>query len=769
MNFFRRKIRRDESLTTAPGTDHTWSDKSRRRSYFSVRRRDSTVQGAVPPAMMVKLSGGGDDDVAGKGGVLAVDDSTLAEPKSATKAGRTLRRRSIPGLAYLVSMRSTLQLGDKGGAAEVAMPEAAVHQGAAVQRAVSSSRRDRVGKRTSGSSDESSGGDSDDTLTARDIGELAAAHSGSAPATTAEATVADAGEQPPGSIPQTDGDSGAHTGGPGGAASAAGNDCASSALTSACTPNGGPCSTAFYIRGTVQESPQCVRQQGSQAAGVGANAGANTHDSKASPIPSQTTAENPRSAAQVPLLATAEESNGLRLLHAEVPRSAAAEPELNCTSNAALVTMEKVHREQALRTDVASTLLRSPQRRQQLTLGRWRGNASGNCGSRQHALTSAARSTLLSLTAGRHSPRKSISATEERPVRTLKGRHSLGGSRRVQSLLAGIGRSSDSESDDETHREQAAAVARAGRRRSSGTLGKLTMTPQPSAAEQARMDAWSADGDDFLVGDYDLSGANFELPRAPASLNAYLGADRCAYDGVPLTAKPPSPGPPAECATPASRLSSTSTVVEENALSPDQYKRIYSSSARKLQCPPGRRSISCIVHIRSIMAKANERHVVVTGGRALDTRLLPCDALADFYIHAAEPVVMRQPPHTAAPRSTTLHRPATSPVAYELSDTLLPVRSRSVGCMQQLAVRQPASPPSPPTDAEPLYNADLLGTDAGDLVSLEPVGGLHKLPGSEALDVLPVYRPMRRRRAGRRAAVRLRSAFVTATSVVAMP
>ncbi|KAJ2079912.1 hypothetical protein H4R24_003441 [Coemansia sp. RSA 988] len=740
MNFFRKKIRRDDSPGAAPDTDHTWSDKGRRRSYFTVRRRDSTVHSAVLPAMMVKLSGGSDNNVSGKGGTLAVDDSTLAEPK----ASRTLRRRSIPGLAYLVSMRSTLQLGNKDNTAEVAMPEAAVHQGAAVQRAVSSSRRDRVGKRTSSSSDESSGGDSDDTLAARDIGGLAAAQSGLASAPMAEATVADAEELSAGSIPRTGGSSGGHTGRPGSAASAAGDYCAFTKLASACTSNGGPCSTAFYIRGPVQDS---------QAIGVGVNAGAATHSSKASPIPLQTATVTSRSTAEESLLAIEEGDNGLRLLHAEAPRSVTAEPELDRTSHAALVTMEEVHGWQQSRTEVATTLLRSPRRRQQLTLGRWRGNSRDNCGSRQHALTSAARSTLLGLTAGRHSLWTSDPAAEESPAPKLKSRRSLGGSRRVQSLLAGIGRGSDSESDDEPSREQT-TTARTGRRRSSGTLGKLTMTPQPSAVEQARMDAWSADGDDFLVKDYDLSGANFEMPCAPASLNAYMGADRCAYAGVPLTAKPPSP---VECATPASRLSSTSTVVEENALSPDQYKRIYSSSARKLQGSPSRRGISCIVHIRSIMAKANERHVVVTGGRALGSRLLPCDALADFYAHAAEPVVVRQFSPVAAPRSVALHCPATLPVDYELSGTPPSARPQSVGSMQQLVVRQPAAPSA---DAELLYNADLLGPDAGDLVSLDSV---------DALNVLPVYRPMRRRKSDRRAADRFRSASVAATSVLAMP
>ncbi|PIA17999.1 hypothetical protein COEREDRAFT_80287 [Coemansia reversa NRRL 1564] len=282
------------------------------------------------------------------------------------------------------------------------------------------------------------------------------------------------------------------------------------------------------------------------------------------------------------------------------------------------------------------------------------------------------------------------------------------------------------------------------------------MTPQPSAVEQARMDAWSADGDDFLVGDYDLTGANFELPCAPASLNACMGADRCAYAGVPLAAKSPSPEP-GECATPASRLSSTSTFVEENALSPDQYKRIYSSSVRKLQYSPGRHGISCIVHIRSIMAKANERHVVVTGGRALDARPPPCDVFADFYSYATEPAIVRQPRFSAAPC------PATSPVAYECPKVPLPVSFQSVGCIQPLAVCQSAAPLSSLAEAEQLYNSDLLGSDAGDLVSLDPIGEQYTKPCFEALDALPVYRPMRRRKADRRAAVRFRFALVAAT------
>ncbi|KAJ2449638.1 hypothetical protein EV183_004780 [Coemansia sp. RSA 2336] len=344
-------------------------------------------------------------------------------------------------------------------------------------------------------------------------------------------------------------------------------------------------------------------------------------------------------------------------------------------------------------TTVLTAPRRQQQRRQQLNLNRVRARASTG------TLTSAMRSTLLNLTA-------------------------------TQSM----------------HSDSKPLAVRVQKKRSAGGLGKLSLTPQPTAAEQARMDAWTADDDEFSATDYDLSGVFFELPpTAPASL-ALPGADASAYSGISKSAKPEPPEIKlggSTCGTPGSRLSSTSTVVEECTLSPDQYRRIYNSSANKLHWPGKGRDMSCMLHIKNIMAKASECFVVVSGGRHLDTSKMARGVLAGLYDSELMPYRLLGAAAAAA-------------------DGPYPERSRSVACLQQLLLQQrpkqhSASAKLPArrrslddaqmvraeaAERELLYDSELLGKNAGDLVDPAYAAG----SGGD----MQAYRRFRHRKAGRR-------------------
>ncbi|KAJ2389716.1 hypothetical protein H4S02_002228 [Coemansia sp. RSA 2611] len=633
MNFFRKRVKRSTAPDQTGSDKHTDEGRSRRHSYFSMRRRDLTAQTVTPPATVAKLSGGDDDDTGKK----------------------SMRRRSIPGIAYLVGRRNSMQLGGSRSGAGIAEPAAAA-RGGTLERTMSARRA----RRSSDGGGGSDSGDSDDTLTAK--------HSDPAPA----ARRLSAGY----ALPTICGEPAM----PG----VASPDCAAADPAPACKPEGkapegkSPSRSSFFTSSSCEGKPS-----GRSPFFIGS-----------SPRPVQR--------------ATAEPTP-LRL-----PRSASVTAG---SSPDALATMED---SRLLRSD--TTVLVSPrlqQRRQALRLSRLRTSTSAS------TLTSAVRSTLFNLNG------------------------SLG-----------------QKAGNSLSREAAPSV-RFHKKRSAGALSKLSMAPQPTEAEQARMDAWAADDDEFSTSDYDLSGAYFELPLAPASLVS-AGTDHTAYGGIgkatgqALPALAPKQATASACTTPGSRLSSTSTVVEECTLSPEQYQRIYASSARKLQWPDRSRGMSSVVHIKSAMTRANECFVVVSGGRHLDACQMPPSVFA----------------------------PAHDPLGTAI-DGPYPARSRSVDCMQQLLRGARLGPPAAepvrrrsldsgcleraaPLDKErldqaaSLYDAGLLGSQAGDLVSLSPIGADSALERTGS--VLPQYRPFRRhrhRRVSRRSAGQLQPPFATVAPVTA--
>ncbi|KAJ2352594.1 hypothetical protein GGF43_003717 [Coemansia sp. RSA 2618] len=529
--------------------------------------------------------------------------------------------------------------GSRSGAAEVAVPEAAVHRGASLERTMSAGRG-RGARRSSdcGSSSDDSSGDSDDTLTTKDL----AASSDSAPAARTQS----AGRVAPTML------GGSAMPGPADA------DCADAepkSMPARVLDAALSVRTPFFL-GSASGPPRARAAAGSAPTRLTRSAQA---DSMA------------RSSQDAPAAA-----EGSRLLHS------------------------------------GTTVLAAPQqRRQQLSLGRLRS------GAKTSILTSTVRSTLLNLSVG-HNHRADVS-TPRKPVTTVRFQ----------------------------------------KKRSTGAMSKLSLAPQPTLAEQARMDAWTADDDDFSVSEYDLSGVYFELPLMPTQM---------LPSASPTTKQAPSNMSPKKthdsaCTTPGSRLSSTSTVVDECTLSPEQYQRIYRCSAHKLQLPGRGRAMSSMVHVKNIMAKASDCYVVVSGGRHLDACQMPRDVFAGLYVH-----------DSAAPAGDLL------------GDGPYPARSRSAVCMQQLWGRsrpdqssQAAAVPArrrsldnscigraaAASGCELLYSGDLLGPNSGDLVSLNPAGMASGYDSASA--TVPTYRPYRRRRAGRRASGNFMSAFATVAAVTA--
>ncbi|KAJ2537794.1 hypothetical protein EV175_006615, partial [Coemansia sp. RSA 1933] len=210
----------------------------------------------------------------------------------------------------------------------------------------------------------------------------------------------------------------------------------------------------------------------------------------------------------------------------------------------------------------------------------------------------------------------------------------------------------------------------AGKKRSGNGLGRLFHPPPLTETEQKRMDAWAADDDDFSTDEYDLTGVYFELPAI----------NMLAAEPTPIAHK-------SNEGTKGSRLSSTSTVVDDGALSPELSKRLFIASARKLQLSSsGRHGMVTLLHIRNAMVRANEQYVVASGGRRLAGPSTASVMVAELYA-----------------RDDRYYERAMLARAYSSS-------CRSLG--------GPDAPALVP-------DRDLLGFGSGDLVSLDPTIASH--------------------------------------------
>ncbi|KAJ2413124.1 hypothetical protein GGI10_003261 [Coemansia sp. RSA 2530] len=688
MNFLRQKFKRDTAATTATVSLDTEvvgdavdtmllsekaGDKSKRRSYFMIRTSSSPLlrrrdaPGPPPAAVLANTA-----------------SVTAVVPLVDSSAPRIQRRRSIPGVAYLIaSKRSAASKGtadDTSAAAGPTVPErAVVHSSglhapasdmAPVRRAsdCSSSTASSGSSSSSGddnNSDSSSGGDSDDTLMPADALEL-----------VAEAEAAPDSNLP-GEVTLTSGD------------------------------GSGSSSVRSYY--------SCSAAQSEDAP------------------------------AQMPT----------------APEALITESPVTSGGEAAEQTQPR------------------PQRRQ-LRLGRWR-TASISVPHRSdtdsgiNSLAALAlRPARLSLGAGPcHQQMRQLHGGKAPSESGDSDQAATAGSRKVHRLLSSLGHTHAnlglSDGQGNSSEWQRPHVAH---RKLSGALGKLLLTPPPpSAAEQAKMDAWTADDDDFSATDYDLSGTYFELmPTAKRATVDVSGSGRRKLSS-------------AECTTPESRLSSTSTVVDEGVamLEPEQYKRIFVSSARKLQLQCGRRGMSCVVHIKTMMTKASEHYVVVSGGRSLDAYRISRQVLADLYLSDSREdsgketeslVTTQQLPATAYPArrrsaggSYQTHRRARQPGAGKEREPrpAVAVAVASGDSSPASVVEVPLSSPPPLSPSAEIADAALarIATAAeeaelaefgmGDLVSLGPLTAMSSSSSSEAdtHNKRASYRRYRRRRASK--------------------
>ncbi|KAJ2897452.1 hypothetical protein IWW38_001720 [Coemansia aciculifera] len=666
MNFLRKKLKRDAAVPTA-ANDVESVDKSKRRSYFMMRTSSSPMLGrrdtiVVPPQPAVLA------DTAASAKVVAIADND--------SVSRIQRRRSIPGVAYL--MAASRSIASKGATDDIStdaglsVPErAVVHPGslhAVAPRANKSDEHVAAGcmperrasdcsstvsssssNRSSGDDNNSdgSGGDSDDTL---------------APA-----------------------------------------DAENSILPDVVTPAGGDGSIA-----------------------------------------SSTSSYYSCSVVPPPLTQVPTETN------AQIIESQPVSGESSPTES-----QPAAERQQS----------QNPQRRQ-LRLGRWRtastclaplGDNDNGIGKLAALAIRPARLSLGSAPSQQQLQLRGLCDESEQSV--------AAGSKKVHRLLSSLGHQSHASLGlNGSEAQQRPHVAH---RKLSGALGKLLLTPPPpSAAEQAKMDAWTADDDEFSANDYDLSGTYFEL--VPTS-------KQVVADEVPMLGSGRRKHSVGECTTPESRLSSTSTVVDEGAaaLGPEQYKRIFVSSARKLQLQCGRRGMSCVVHIKTMMTKASEHYVVVSGGRNLDAYRISREVLAELCLSASAedsvkerlPLVMTQQRQHSTAYPTRKRSVGGAQQAQRRSRRAAPEAecgSRPAVAVETLSsvVEVPLSSPPPLSPSAEIADAAMakIATEAeaavlaeygmGDLVSLGPTTSTSS-DDDEAHNSRPTYRRYRRRRASK--------------------
>ncbi|KAJ2233177.1 hypothetical protein GGI13_008809, partial [Coemansia sp. RSA 455] len=210
------------------------------------------------------------------------------------------------------------------------------------------------------------------------------------------------------------------------------------------------------------------------------------------------------------------------------------------------------------------------------------------------------------------------------------------------------------------------------------------------------------------------------------------------------------------------------------------YKRIFVSSARKLQLQCGRRGMSCVVHIKTMMTKASEHYVIVSGGRNLDAYRISRQVLADLYLSDAREDSGKERLSLATAQQQQQQQPATT----------YPARQRSVGSNYQAqrrarragagkegesrpavagggnssrdcVVEVPLSSPPPLSPSAEIADAalakittavdeaELAEYGMGDLVSLGPTMTTSRDSDDETHNRRPTYRRYRRRRASK--------------------
>ncbi|KAJ2804792.1 hypothetical protein H4R21_001503 [Coemansia helicoidea] len=728
------------------------AEKGDRRSLFSLRHHDRGARLPNAVAWFTKSRASGPR--------LARSASTIgagrSNARSDTEAPRTLacadqdprgmQWRSIPAFAQMLSKRASfLHLGGERSAAEGPPPEAPTRHVAVLRRAISA-RWERLTK----DSGECSARDSDDTLTAK--AKVAASETGS----SVEAPTVAAGK----------------------AANSAGSSLRSVR------------SDVTEVRADSDAEPAEVRVVGQriQFADTDTDADSDADSDADAPAPAPADAVEAEAEAETDLKP---QSAGSEAHQPELGQAVHMEAR---TDSGAPETVHAVGGCQLLPADPGATVPAGPRQQRKLNLRRrWTNtdNRSSSC----YAAMTTVRSTFAGLAAtmdrrdggrgraGSLSTQSSSSSTAtSAPApagatltvgtsRILRARHSIIGTETVQRLLTSLGHISSGGGGD-ADGSQGCAEAPPGQsaRRSMQSHGRLSLVPHPSEVERARMDAWVDDDDEFLPGDYDLSGAYYVLALKAAS----AGVSDTAYGGVP---QPEPQAPPrqqpqpqqrqqqeptlmqdgSKCRTPDSRMSSTSTstVVEGGALDPEQCRQIFLSSARKLRWSGRRREMSAVIHIRNTMVRANEQFAAASGGRLLDPWREARRLAADMCVYGGTaPAIERQQrdgimvPEAAAPERPAVGKPAHAGGQF-------PARTRSIECLPQLLRMARQAADKRDDGSEPVYDS-AHWAGAGDLVPLD-AGGRERA----------AYRPYPRRRGSRRSSACAGSAFAPAGVVAA--
>ncbi|KAJ2611028.1 hypothetical protein GGH99_005946 [Coemansia sp. RSA 1285] len=581
MNFFRRRPRRGNLVTDAadpdthslyistPEKDYIVSGKQKRQSYFSLRWRETTDADTVspPPTAVVKkvaLSRGDGSGTSDKH-ILRKRLSRNLHGESKI-GGKPLKQRSIPGISYLINKRSEAKLGNidnallaVGGQEGVGMEQQQQqHQKQREDEQHQQEQQQGIDEdRTSESSgDESSGGESDDTLATQncDI-----------------ETPAEYGADPTNSNNNNNNDSGSTAASlsAGERSGAAASDL--QAFPSLATAAGGNGSSAGSLdRAQCGASDGMARKCKATDAAKPCSAGLEGHKNDDATLP-KSTRHRRRS-----LLLRMESPTTPSHLESSVATVAADSGSKELLGRRRQLKLGRLGAGRQVQEPQNSE--RKPHWHQQLV---------------QRRVASAVRSTF----AGIHSSaeRGKTNGILALPARMLTG----AGNNDNGSSSSGSG------DDEPKHRLRIKTHSRAqsvmSKKRSGNGLGRLFHPPPPTAAEQARMDAWTEDDDDFATSEYDLTGVLFELPTASLLAAELRPTARKSDDGAK-----------------GSRLSSTSTVVDDSALSAEQSKRLYCASAHKLQWPANRRrGMAALLHIRNAMARANEHYIVASGGRRL--------------------------------------------------------------------------------------------------------------------------------------------------------
>ncbi|KAJ2397951.1 hypothetical protein GGI05_000368 [Coemansia sp. RSA 2603] len=284
-------------------------------------------------------------------------------------------------------------------------------------------------------------------------------------------------------------------------------------------------------------------------------------------------------------------------------------------------------------------------------------------------------------------------------------------SKRLSLINLGIGhRNHDSSSCQADGQVDSSRRASFGFSRRSVSLSRRSISSSLTSslakdAEKRKIAAWNDDDDEFSAYEYDLSGAYFELPVISSKGVKFPACNELSKNLATASTARSTLGSSATRSTKTSeynsrgsRLSSASTVCEENVLSADQCKRVYVSSMRKLQLQSRRRhGMRSVLHIKNAMTKANKNYAAVSGGCGLDAYQLSFEMIAEFYMLGGGSSSRNELTTARRARSSSAFcspSPASAPRRL-LGRSDYPIRSRSMDSLDSFQISTLLHKPRP--------------------------------------------------------------------------